>query len=315
MLDMRKLVLLREVEARGSIAAAARALSYTRSAVSQQLSALEAEMGTALLDRGSRQAGLTAAGRLLAAHAERILGQLEAAEAEVHAQDGRVAGLLRVGVPLHDGPALLVPALTRLRALHPGLRITLHGAPAAESREMVRLGQLDAVLAARYDQVPEPPVASLHEEPVAADPVRLATAPDHPLAGHATVRLAEFADAPWLIDPASGLGRLALHACAGAGFAPDVVSDIGDLQAVLALVSLGWGVALVPDLAPGRPGYPVARISVRDGDLTRRTMLVVRKGAVASPPVAALLTVVREASAELARDKQIHRADRSGNAT
>ncbi|MFD4603500.1 LysR family transcriptional regulator [Streptomyces sp. NPDC058464] len=303
-LDVRKLVLLREVGARGSIAAAAQALNYTRSAVSQQLSALEAETGTALLDRGSKRAELTPAGRLLVAHTDRIVNQLEAAEAQLLARDGEIGGELRVGVPLHEGPALLVPALSRLREEHPQLRITLHGVAPDQGRQTVRLGRLDAVLATGYPRVPEPRVPGLYEEEVLSDRVRLITAPGHPLArAERPCRLEEFAGEPWLLDRTSQLGRLALHACAGAGFVPDIVSDIGDMQAVFGLVSLGWGVALVPDLVPTRPGLPVARITPAGPELTRRITLVVREGAVHSPQVSALLPAVREAAAELARDR------------
>lgn len=299
MLDVRRLILLREVGARGSIAAAAQALNYTRSAVSQQLSALEAETGAALVDRSSKRAGLTAAGRLLAEHAERILAQLELAEGQLRLRDGKVAGELRVGVPLHEGPALVVPAVTELRDLHPELRITLHGISPSDGRQAVRLGQLDAVLAARYTQVPEPRVLGLHEEDLISDRIRLAISPEHPLACSGSRRLADFANVPWLLDPASGLGRLALHVCASADFAPDVVSDISDMQAVLALVELGWGVALVPDLVPDRPGHPIARITLEGAELSRRTTLVVREGSMDSPPVAVLLPALREAAEEL----------------
>lgn len=302
MLDVRKLVLLREVGARGSIAAAAQALNYTRSAVSQQLSALEAETGAALLDRGSKRAELTAAGRLLVTHTERVLAELEAAEAQLLARDGRVAGELRVGVPLHEGPALLVPALTRLRGRHPRLRVTLHGVAPDEGRQTVRLGRLDAVLAAGYPQVPEARVPGLYEEEVVSDRIRLAVPPGHPLARGAGPRdLAAFAREPWLLDRTSRLGRLALHLCADAGFVPDIVSDIGDMQAVFGLVSLGWGVALVPDLVPDRPGLPVVRVPLTGTDPVRHITLVVRQGALNSPPVAALLPAVREAAEELRR--------------
>ncbi|MFF1650705.1 LysR family transcriptional regulator [Streptomyces sp. NPDC058240] len=304
MLDIRKLVLLREVEARGSIAAAAQALNYTRSAVSQQLSALEAETGVALVDRGSRRAGLTVVGRALVEHTERILDGLETAESELLAATGRVHGELRVGVPYHEGPALLVPALTRLRAAHPELRITLHRAAASESQQAVRLGRLDMVMAAQYDQVPEPRVPGLHEEPLANDRVRLAVAPDDvsPTAGGSGVverKLGEFADRSWILDRDSGLGKLALHACAAAGFAPDVVADTGDMQAALGLVSLGWGVALVPDLVPDRPGYPVRRIRLEGPELIRRVSLVVRRGALTRPAVAAVLSALREGAGGL----------------
>ncbi|MFF4018650.1 LysR family transcriptional regulator [Streptomyces sp. NPDC001843] len=302
-LDVRKLVLLREVGARGSIAAAAQALNYTRSAVSQQLSALEAETGTALLDRGSRRAELTASGRLLVEHTERILAALETAQAHLLArEDGKVTGELRVGVPLHEGPALLVPALNRLRERHPELRITLHGVDPDEGRRTVRLGQLDAVLATGYPQVPEPAVPGLYEEEVISDRIRLVIAPGHPLArAEGTRTLAEFAQEPWLLDRTSRLGKLALHLCADAGFVPDVVSDIADMQAVLALVSLGWGVALAPDLVPGRPGHPVARVTLEGIRPVRRITLVVREGSLDSPPVAALLPTVREAADDLRR--------------
>ncbi|WP_405823212.1 LysR family transcriptional regulator [Streptomyces sp. NBC_01390] len=302
MLDVRKLVLLREVGARGSIAAAAQALNYTRSAVSQQLSALESETGASLLDRGSKRAELTAAGRMLVAHTELVLAQLEAAEGQLLARDGKVTGELRVGVPLHEGPALLVPALTRLRARHPELRITLHGVDPDEGRQTVRLGRLDAVLASGYPQVPEPRVPGLYEEEVVSDRIRLAIAPGHPLARSEEPRaLAEFAEQPWLLDRTSKLGQLVLHLCADVGFVPDIVSDIGDMQAVFGLVSLGWGVALVPDLVPDRPGHPVTRMSLKGIGPIRRITLVVREGALDSPPVAALLPAIREAAEELRR--------------
>ncbi|MER8223574.1 LysR family transcriptional regulator [Streptomyces sp. NPDC094143] len=301
MLNVRRLLLLREVEARGSIVAAAQALNYTRSAVSQQLSALEAETGTTLLNRSGNRVELTAAGHLLVRHAERIVAQLESAEAELRSHDGDVTGELRIGVPLHEGPSLVAPAATRLRTLHPRLRVTLHGVTPTGGRERVRLGELDVALAARYSHVPVTGRPGLHEEELLTDDIRLAIAPDHPLARHAGPRpLEDFADVSWLLDRTTDLGRLGLHVCADAGFVPDVVCDAGDLQAVLGLVALGWGVALVPDLAPDRPGHPVVRLPVRGHRLRRHTTVVVREGALDSPPVAALLPALREAAGGLA---------------
>lgn len=122
-LDVRKLLLLREVGIRGSISAAAEGPNYTHSAVSQQLSVLEAEAGVPLLDRSNRKVELTEAGRLLIEHGERILSQLEEAESDLLAAAGRVRGRLRVGVPFHEGPALLVSALSRMRDQYPELRM------------------------------------------------------------------------------------------------------------------------------------------------------------------------------------------------
>ncbi|MFE9701890.1 LysR family transcriptional regulator [Streptomyces sp. NPDC005930] len=315
MLDVRKLVLLREVEIRGSIAAAAQALNYTRSAVSQQLSALEAETGRQLLDRGSRRAGLTATGRLLTEHTERILAGLETAEAELQATTGRVSGELRVGVPFHEGPALLVPALSRVREAHPELRITLQGMSTGRARKAVQLGQVDMVLAVRYDQVPEPSVPGLHEEPLVADRIRLVTGPCGEEDARPPVRrLADFADRPWILTDDSGLHDLVLHACAAAGFAPDVVARTGDTQAVLGLVSFGWGVSLIPDLVPDRSGYPVRRHAVDGCRLLRHLSLVVRQGALARPAVAAVMAAVREAVDDLPGQGTDRRPTRPGGA-
>lgn len=298
MLDVRKLVLLRELHARGSIAAAADALHYTRSAVSQQLTALEVEVGQPLLDRSGGKAALTLAGRLLVTHAEEILARVEQAEMELTALAGDVVGTLRVGLPFHEGPALLVPALTEVRREHPGLQVSLHAVPSG-ARQEVRLGRLDLALVTRYDQVPEPDTPGLYEEPLARDRIRLALAADHPLAATGSQPLSAFAADQWILNPASALGRLTLHACTGAGFTPTVVADSDDMQATLGLVALGWGVALVPDLVPDRPGYPVVRIRLDGPPLTRQLSLVVRTGALSCPPVVAVLTAVRRMTADL----------------
>jgi len=121
MLDVRKLLMLRAVAAEGSIAAAGRALRYTRSAVSQQLSALETEVGTALIDRRGNRITLTPAGRILLEHTERILVELRAAEATLSRDDRAVTGLLRAGVPFREGPQIMSHALMEVRRQFPKL--------------------------------------------------------------------------------------------------------------------------------------------------------------------------------------------------
>ncbi|MBD0318483.1 MAG: LysR family transcriptional regulator, partial [Thermoleophilia bacterium] len=96
MLDVRRIRVFREVAERGSIAAAAQALSFTPSAVSQQIATLERESGVALLERGPRSVRLTDAGRALVVHAGAILARLEAAEADLHAIAGLRGGMLRL---------------------------------------------------------------------------------------------------------------------------------------------------------------------------------------------------------------------------
>src|SRR5581483_222629 len=124
MLDLHRLRLLRELADRGTIAATAAALGYTPSAVSQQLSVLEREAGATLLDRAARSVELTDVGRRLAVHAEIILAQVEAAEAELSAQEREPTGRVAV-TAFPSAAAAFAPALVRSLRAHSGLTLLL----------------------------------------------------------------------------------------------------------------------------------------------------------------------------------------------
>src|SRR5437764_3324362 len=131
MLDLHRLRLLKEFADRGTIAATAAALGYTPSAVSQQLAALERETGDTLLDRAARSAGLTDAGQRLAVHAEIILAQVEAAEADLAAQAREPAGRVTVAA-FPTAAVAFAPALARSMRAHPALTLLLQQAAPAE---------------------------------------------------------------------------------------------------------------------------------------------------------------------------------------
>ena len=133
-LDVRKLIMLQAVMAEGSIAAAARRLRYTRSAVSQQISAREAEAGTALVNRVGNHITFTPAGRALAEHAERILVELRSAEAALAGAGTRIPGLLRVGIPFREGPHIMSRGLTEVRRRFPAMEIHLTAISDEEAR-------------------------------------------------------------------------------------------------------------------------------------------------------------------------------------
>src|SRR5450755_1204738 len=140
MLDTHRLRLLKEFAERGTIVAAATALGYTPSAVSQQLATLEREAGVALLDRTARAAELTDAGRRLATHAERILALVEQAEADL--SDSEPSG--RVAVAAFPTAAVaFAPALTRCVRAYPGLTFVLRQPLRGEALRQVRTGEVD----------------------------------------------------------------------------------------------------------------------------------------------------------------------------
>src|ERR671931_476416 len=116
MLDVRRMRVLREVAARGSFSAAADALDYTQSAVSQQIAALEREAGTVLVERSARGVRLTDAGRALVEHADVILARLSDAEDELEAIDGLRGGRLRLAAFPSARASIMPEAIARYPA-------------------------------------------------------------------------------------------------------------------------------------------------------------------------------------------------------
>ena len=156
MLDVRRLRLLRELAARRTVTAVAEALSYTPSAVSQQLAALERDAGVRLIERVGRGVQLTEAGRRLVVHADAVIARLEAAEADLARAAGDVSGRVRIASFQTAAHALVIPALGPLEERHPELQCELVQAEAESALPALRLGDVDIVLAEEYDHAPRP---------------------------------------------------------------------------------------------------------------------------------------------------------------
>src|ERR1700753_661824 len=152
MLDVRRLAVLKEVAHQGSISAAAEALSYTQSAVSQQIATLEAETGLALLERHPRGVSLTAAGQTLVGHAEGILARLETAEAALSAIAGLRGGRLRMASFPTAGSTLMPVAIANFRAAYPEVELTLAEGEPEEIVPRLRGGELDLALLFELDR-------------------------------------------------------------------------------------------------------------------------------------------------------------------
>src|SRR4051794_32132053 len=146
MLDVRRLRVLREVAARGSFSAAAEALHFTQSAVSQQIAALEREAGMPLVDRSARGVRLTHAGEVLVGHADAILARLGEAEAELEALAGLRGGRIRIAAFPTAGATIAPVAIARFRGQHPGVDIKLFPADPDDGIEMLRGGDVDVAL-------------------------------------------------------------------------------------------------------------------------------------------------------------------------
>ena len=298
MLELRKLIMLRAVAAEGSIAAAARALQYTRSAVSQQLSSLEHETGTSLVGRHGNRVSLTPAGRALVEHTERILAELRAAEATLARDNLSVGGLLRVGVPFREGPPTMSHALIEVRRQFPGLQIRLVATTDEKGADAVRRGQIDMAIVSRIGEPPPRPAPGLRVWQLGHDPLRLCVPDGHRLAGAGQCALADLRDEAWIVCPASTIGRLTMALCVSAGFEPELAATVNDIGTAIGLVGIGWGITIAPQLTPAGAGAPVARIPITGVETLRHSVLIVRDGEHLSPPIASAITAVRGVSAQ-----------------
>ena len=258
MIDPRRLRVLQAVAAHGSVAAAADALHLSPPAVSQQLLALERETGASLIDRSGRQVALTAAGRLLAAHGERIAAQLRQAERDLAELTGQAAGPVRIAAFQTVMAPLIGPALRALAATHPAIQpaITERYGPAALAG--LRLGDLDIVLT-EYDAASPPPTEpGLALRHLTFDPYLLVVPPDWQV----TVRsLRDLAGRPWVAGPPGTACDQALRRLAAEA---DIAIPAGDVciefPSVLALVAAGRGAAIIPQLALAQAQVPVCAL-------------------------------------------------------
>jgi molybdate transport repressor ModE-like protein len=299
MLDARRLRVLLEVARTGSLAAAAGQLGYTASAVSQQLRALERELGTPVIERRGRGVALTQPGVALVAHAQRIVDALGAAEAEVEAIAGLRAGVLRLGWFSTAGAVLVPRAIARFRERHPGVELVLEEADPDECARRLLEGELD--LAVVYEFRLDPPLpAELRLSPLLEDRLHVALPAGHRLAQRRRIRMAELADETWIQGVRHGSTVATLPAaCREAGFEPRIALQTDNPMAWQGLVAAGVGVAVVPQLV-----LPSSRtdIAVRELDapsLVRRVAVAMPPGRYRSPAADAMAGVLAEVAAGL----------------
>jgi DNA-binding transcriptional LysR family regulator len=287
MLDVPRLRLLRELSHRGTIAAVAEALSYSASAVSQQLSTLEREAGVPLLSRTGRRVVLTPAGRSLVRHAEAVLEQLAKADAELAAVRAGLTGPVRIGSYPTAARAVIPAALVALARSHPMLEPYVTELDPAAVPAALRAGDLDVALVHEYDFVPAEAQPGLGGRELFTEPLYLAAPEAGTVAGHS--------QSPWIVAPPGTLCRtMAERACQAAGFSPWIRHEVDDFATVLALAALGQGVALVPHLG-AVPAPPPDRLVLTRLPMVRRTRIAFRAGAGDHPATTAVTTALREA--------------------
>ncbi len=297
--DIRKLRILRTLSERGTVTATAETLLMTPSAVSQQLSNLARQLGVPLLEAHGRRVRLTDAAQLVLRHAEAVFAQLERAEAELTGYLHGEVGEVRVAAFSTAVPALVVPAVQRLRTDHPALDVRVREAEAAEAYDLLLAGDVDVALslAAHAPTALDPKFSRV---PLLADPLDVALPAGHPLATAAPLRLADLSGEPWIFGGSGPWSEITLAACEAAGFVPEQAHSAAGWTAILAMVEAGMGVALVPRMATAerdaRPGV-VMRAPTADQP-RRHVVAAVRRGAEEGRATGRMLDALRGVAAE-----------------
>jgi DNA-binding transcriptional LysR family regulator len=293
MLQVSRLKVFVEVAKQGSISAAAEELSYTQSAVSQQIAALEAETGVTLIERLPRGVRLTTAGSTLLAHAEGILGRLAAAEADLEAIAGLRGGQLRMASFPTAGATLMPLAIAMFRAQHPEVELTLAEGEPEEIAPRLFAGEFDLALLFEFEGTSESLVSDLVRQPLFEDPMFLALPADHPLSRRRTLRLADLRAEAWVqTSSSSACARHVVRCCHVAGFEPIVSFESDDYQTVQGLVAAGVGVALIPKLAVASAREDIAIRALSPSSPVRNVIAATPEGSRLTPAAAAMGTIM-----------------------
>jgi DNA-binding transcriptional LysR family regulator len=262
MLEPRRLLTFRAVARAGSFSAAARDLSLTQPAVSQQVAALERELGARLLHRGPGGPTLTDAGALALEHADALADRLALADTQL-AELGDDATPLRVG-GFPSALATLVPAA--IARLVPRRVDAIEGT-VAELAEQVGDGSLHVALLFQDAAQPPREHRGLRRHDLLVEDFVAILGPGHRLARRRTIRVRELARDPWTAPSATGI----LHsACVAAGFEPDLRFLTSDVLAIRALIAADLAVTLSPRLIAGHL-HGVHALALRD-DPPRRAV-------------------------------------------
>ena len=301
MLDVRRLRVLREVARQGSFSAAADALSYTQSAISQQIAALERESGTTLLHRRAGGVLLTDAGRALVARADVILAQLADAERELAAIAGLRGGRVRLASFPSAGATLVTEAVSRFQRKHPEVELSLSEGEPDVTVPALKRGDFDLAVVFDYEHRRAPNILGEDLDCIHLfdDPMRLVLPADHPLTRRKTIRLEELAEEAWVGGCGGGVcNAMVMDWCADAGFEPNIAFESDDHNVLIGLVAAGVGVALLPQLAL-RMGLPGAESrAVAGADHVRKIYAAVPADGYCSPATDAMIEVLKSIAAE-----------------
>jgi DNA-binding transcriptional LysR family regulator len=290
--DAARLRVFREVVRRGSLSAAAEALSFTQPAVSRQIAALERQAGAQLLERTPRGIRLTEAGRVLLGHAEAILDRMAIAHAQIESVVSLTGGRLRIG-SFPTANATIVPrAIAAFTGAHPRVELSLVEAVTPHAVAHLRAGDVDLAVVTRLAELQAP---DLEVVDLVDDELLVALPAAHPLADKPKLKLRDLRDDTWI--ESTSAGRTLLEAARAQGFEPRVRFAAENWLAKQGLVAAGVGVTLIPALGIATVRDDIVLRSLGP-NAPRRHIVAALPAGYRAPAVAPFVELLRRAAAE-----------------
>lgn len=293
MIDLAALASLQAVQTHGSVVAAADALGFTPSAVSQQVKRLEKQAGLPLLERVGRGVLLTGAGRQLVEAGARLREDLERIEAELHHSAEAVAGHVRLTAFSTAMRGLVSPAVPGLLAAHPDLSLGLAEREPWDTVDLVAAGLTDLGVVHSWGDVPLAIPEHVVATDVATDVADVLVPAGHRLASRRRVSPRDLVDEDWIATPEGTICRQwLLRMYDGTGRLPRIAHQSMEFASHIALVEAGLGIALVPRL--GRQALPegVHALAAYDPVPTRTITVLHRTSMASSPAIRAVVTAL-----------------------
>jgi DNA-binding transcriptional LysR family regulator len=283
----------------GSVSAAASVLGYTQSAVSQQLAALEREVGEPLVDRSQRPLGPTRAGEALRPHIERVLAELSGAETAVEELRGGTRRLRLAAFP--SALSSFVPAAVRdVRRADPDVVVQVLQLETKEAVERLRAGDADLAVVHYMPGIAVPETAGLERRRLMVDDLYVVVPDGHRLARAPAVSIKDLEHEsfglPRRDTPAGRFRSVVEHLCAEAGFSPRVAYELDDLPAAQAFVAAGIAVGVMHGLTLAAVPRGVTALPLAERPAGSRTIEALTRATVRTPVVDALLERLAEAA-------------------
>jgi DNA-binding transcriptional LysR family regulator len=296
-MDISRLSALRELALRKTMAAVAEALHLSPSAVSQQISILEQEVGIDLVERRGRGVELTIAGRMLVERANRIFTELESARADIAELKKVVAGDIRVAAFPSVAAALIPGTIRALRVAHPQLMVLFEEMEPEEGMNALRSWQTDVAL---IDDLNVPPGLldpTIELSPLIEDVFNVMMCPNHRLAQQSEVTWADLKGEYWAVDTASvTYTRMLTDACQNSGYVPNIIARCKGLEVTSAMILEGCAISIFPGLR-ARFELKDARMCRLVPEIRRKISVAYRKGERKSPALQAFVQCIQSQAA------------------